>query len=242
VVDRYGPVLSAQFATAPIHRRREALAAALLETTGARSLVARPGGYEEEEGIELSAVPFARGEPVPDLVGVVEEGMRLTVSPKEGQKTGHYVDQRESRVRAAEVAAGGSVLDLFAGTGGFSIQALRAGAAASLAVDASARALEAASRNAALNGVADRLETSKGDVRPVLAALRGAERAFDLVVLDPPNLFPRHGPGPAAVKAHRELLVQVSVLRELGAGPDHPVSPGTPEGRYLTGFLLRVRP
>jgi hypothetical protein len=32
------------------------------------------------------------------------------------------------------------------------------------------------------------------------------------------------------------------VLRVLGAGPDHPVALSAPEGRYLTGLLLRVEP
>lgn len=41
----------------------------------------------------------------------------------------------------------------------------------------------------------------------------------------------------AAVDARRE----VQVLRQLGPGADHPVSLGHPEGRYLTGMLLRVR-
>jgi 23S rRNA G2069 N7-methylase RlmK/C1962 C5-methylase RlmI len=33
-----------------------------------------------------------------------------------------------------------------------------------------------------------------------------------------------------------------SVLRVLEAGPDHPVDLRAPEGRYLTGLLLRVAP
>ena len=33
---------------------------------------------------------------------------------------------------------------------------------------------------------------------------------------------------------------RVQVLGELGAGPDHPVSIDHPEGRYLTGLLLRT--
>ena len=40
----------------------------------------------------------------------------------------------------------------------------------------------------------------------------------------------------AAVDAHR----QVQVLRQLGAGADHPVSLAHPEGEYLKGLLLRV--
>jgi len=50
-----------------------------------------------------------------------------------------------------------------------------------------------------------------------------------------PELFAKIAFG-AALDAGRAL----SVLRELGAPSDHPVSLAHPEGRYLTGLLLRV--
>jgi len=50
-----------------------------------------------------------------------------------------------------------------------------------------------------------------------------------------PELFGKIAFG-AALDAGR----RVSVLRELGAPSDHPVSLDHPEGRYLTGLLLRV--
>jgi 23S rRNA (cytosine1962-C5)-methyltransferase len=217
------------------------------------------------------------GEPVAETLEVLEEGMRLAVEPHAGQKTGHYADQRENRVRVAEVAAGAAVLDLYAGTGGFSVQALRHGAASSHAVESSARAVRALRENAARNGVGERLEAIEGDVRHALADLRAARRTFDVVVADPPNFFPRRGGVGTALKAYRELNVRaltrvrpggllatfscsasldtpalvdlvrsaardcrrgVSVVREMTAGPDHPVA--MPEGRYLSGLLLHV--
>jgi 23S rRNA (cytosine1962-C5)-methyltransferase len=50
-----------------------------------------------------------------------------------------------------------------------------------------------------------------------------------------PDLFGKIAFG-AALDAGR----RVSVLRELGAPSDHPVSLDHPEGRYLSGLLLRV--
>ncbi len=281
VVDRLGPVLVAQFATAPMFRRRAWLAERLLARTGASGLLARPGGHEEEEGIALADVAFVAGAPVAAEVEAREAGLVLSLAPHEGQKTGHYVDQRENRVLVGQLAGGLTVLDLFAGTGGFALQALKAGALRALAVDASARALAQAEANATRNGLRERLATVKGDVRAVLGSLRGEDRAFDVVVLDPPSLFPRRGPPGAALKGYRELNVQalthvkpggllatftcsgrlpreeflelvraaarechaeLRVLRELTAGPDHPWSLAAPEGRYLTGLLLRVNP
>jgi 23S rRNA (cytosine1962-C5)-methyltransferase len=170
VVDRFGPWLVAQFATAPMARRRERLATALLAASGARGLVARAGGHEAEEGIEADAVAFAAGEPVPERIEVREAGLVLAVHPHEGQKTGHYADQRENRVLVGAAARGVEVLDLFAGTGGFALHALRGGASSALAVDGSARALATAEENARANGIAG-LATQKADVRVALQEL-----------------------------------------------------------------------
>ncbi|MDJ0522242.1 MAG: class I SAM-dependent rRNA methyltransferase [Planctomycetota bacterium] len=40
--------------------------------------------------------------------------------------------------------------------------------------------------------------------------------------------------------AARECRRSIRVLRELGAGPDHPVAGSLPTSRYLTGFLLQI--
>jgi 23S rRNA (cytosine1962-C5)-methyltransferase len=147
------------------------------------------------------------------------------------------------------------------------------------AVDSSERSVEAARRNAERNGVADRIEVERADVKTKLTLLRDARRSYELIIVDPPNFFPRGGSARGGEKAHRELNVRAMsrvavggflatfncsakmeplgflamlrsaagecrrsfrVLRELGAGPDHPVAAGLPAGRYLTGFLLQI--
>lgn len=277
VVDRLGDVLVAQFGVGATHRRRDALAALLLKRTGARTLVSRTAGFEDVEGI--TGEPLLVGPEPEETVAIVECGMTLEASPRRGQKTGHYVDQRENRRLVGELAGGLDVLDLYAGTGGFSVQCLRHGATQVLAVDASERSMAAAQRNAERNGVVERFEARPGDAKAALATLRAEKRRFDLVVCDPPNFFPRRGAERGAMKAHRELNVRAlsrvrpdgylatfscsarldgprllemlrsaarecrrpfRVLRELGAGPDHPVASGLPEGRYLAGVLLQV--
>jgi 23S rRNA (cytosine1962-C5)-methyltransferase len=279
IVDRLGDVLVAQFATRPMHARREALGERLIAETGASALLARAAGFEEVEGIPEDDVAFALGAAIPERVAIREEGLHLEAQPRAGQKTGHYADQRENRLLVGRMAAGQDVLDLYAGTGGFSLQALRHGARSAEAVDASARCIESVARHADLNGVAARCEAVRADVRAHLAALRSARRRFGLVVVDPPNFMPRRGSDRGALRAYRELNVRAlsrvepdgflatftcsaklragpflellrsasrecrrgfDVLRELGAGPDHPVAPGLPEGRYLSGLLLRV--
>jgi len=281
VVDRFGPVLVAQFATRPLVARRAAIAPLLLAASGARSLVARPGGKEEEEGIAGDEVSFVAGDPAPERVEIVEEGLRLCVDLRRGQKTGHYVDQRENRRLVASAAAGARVLDLYAGTGGFGLRALLAGAAHASAVDSSGPALECARENAARNGVLARYETVEVDAMEHLSTLARAKTEYDVVVVDPPRFAATRAGLARAIDAYRRLNVRaltrvvpggllatfscsglvdpepfaemlraagrecrrtLSVLRTLSAGPDHPVDLSAPEGRYLTGLLVQVRP
>ena len=216
VVDRYGDLLVAQFATASMHRRREGLTKALLAGSGATSLLARPGGYEREEGIRSEDVAFEVGGPVAPARWVREAGLDVEIEPRAGQKTGHYVDQRENRVLVGALAGGLEVLDLYAGTGLFSVQALKQGAATALAVDGSAAAVARARRHAERNQVAASFEGREGDVREVLTELKAAERRFGLVVVDPPNFFPRRGGEGRARRAYRDLNVQA--LTRVAAG------------------------
>ncbi len=283
VADRYGDVVVAQFATRPVLARRARLADLLLRASGATSLVARESGREDEEGIAPDEVPFAAGGPAPAAVEIREEGVRLLVDLARGQKTGHYVDQRENRRLVAEVSRGGTVLDLYAGTGGFGLRACLAGATSVLAVDSSAAAVEAARGNAVRNGVdaaCGRYEAERGDVEEVLRALRDEGRTFDVVVADPPRFASARSHLDRALKAYRELNARalsrvvpggflatfscsglldppgfeevvkgaarecgrtVSIVRTLSAGPDHPVDLAAPQGRYLTGLLVRAR-
>ncbi len=281
VVDRFGPVLVAQFSTRPLVARRAVLAGMLLAASGARSLLSRPGGKEEEEGIAGDEVSCVVGDPAPDRVEIVEEGLRLAVDLRRGQKTGHYVDQRENRRLVASAAAGARVLDLYAGTGGFGLRALLAGAAHAVAVDSSGPALETARENAVRNAVAPRYETVEADAMEHLATLARAKTEYDVVVVDPPRFAATRAGLPRAIDAYRRLNVRamtrvapggllatfscsglvepepfaemvraagrecrrtLSVLRTFTAGPDHPVDLSAPEGRYLTGLLLSVRP
>lgn len=205
VVDRFGPVLVAQFATKPLVRRREALARALLAATGARALVARAGGKEDEEGIAADDVAFALGDPPTQPVFVREDGVLLEVDVRQGQKTGHYADQRENRRLVAEVAGGGRVLDLFAGTCGFAVRALKAGAASAEAVDASGGALAAGTRNAARNGVGAGLAVVEADVGERLDAHARAKTSFDVVVCDPPRFAPTKASLDRALRAYQAV-------------------------------------
>jgi 23S rRNA (cytosine1962-C5)-methyltransferase len=60
-------------------------------------------------------------------------------------------------------------------------------------------------RNAELNGVADRVDGRRGDVFDSLRALRGEQRRFDIVVVDPPAFMRRKKDRRAGIEAYRRL-------------------------------------
>ena len=60
---------------------------------------------------------------LPEQCFIEEHGMQLVVELWRGQKTGLFLDHRESRRRVRDIAAGLRVLNLYGYTGGFSIAA-----------------------------------------------------------------------------------------------------------------------
>jgi len=204
VVDRYGEVLVVQVACLGMEQRRELLFDALEEVFAPRAIVERNDTvWRSQEGLD-KRVGVVRGEVGPE-VALVEHGIRYGVDVLEGQKTGWFLDQRDHRLAIRPYAAGARVLDLCCYQGGFSLNALAAGAESVRAVDVSARALERVVANAKANDLEARLTVQKGDVMALAGGGPPGGDPFDLVVLDPPN-FTRNRKGvPKARKAYRKL-------------------------------------
>jgi 23S rRNA (cytosine1962-C5)-methyltransferase len=143
-------------------------------------------------------------------VEVLEHGLVFGVDLVHGQKGGLFLDQRENRVRVAEMARGRRVLNLFGYTGGFSLHAARGGALATTTLDVARGAIEAAksnfSRNAGRLGTAPAAsEFVVGDAFEFLEAARAAERRWDLVISDPPSFAPSERAREAALSTYRRL-------------------------------------
>src|SRR5205814_10216255 len=103
---------------------------------------------------------------VPDVIAIDDEGLSLEVTPRSGQKTGLYLDQRDNRARLARHLApmtGARVLDVFSYVGMWSFAALRAGAASTLGIDSSAPAIDAARRTAERNAFTERAHFVESD-------------------------------------------------------------------------------
>jgi 23S rRNA (cytosine1962-C5)-methyltransferase len=130
-----------------------------------------------------------RGSAAPEELGIVEEGMRLRVRLGDGLSTGLFLDQRSNRRRVRELAAGMTVLNLFAYTCAFTVAAALGGARRTISVDASVAALERGRDNLAHAGVLDGGDHvfAAADVFSWLARAQRRSERFDIVVLDPPS-------------------------------------------------------
>jgi 23S rRNA (cytosine1962-C5)-methyltransferase len=185
-VDRYDRWLVAQFSSLALYARRELIVRLLIELTGVEGIIARTErGIAQKEGLKagehvtIGSIP---GEPVE----IVENELTYRVDLRSGQKTGFYLDQRVNRREVAGYCRGKRVLDLFCFSGGFSLNAARAGAVRALGVDSSAPAIELARQHAILNRI-DTAEFQTGDVLEVLERLRSDGQRFDMVICDPPK-------------------------------------------------------
>jgi 16S rRNA (guanine966-N2)-methyltransferase len=113
-------------------------------------------------------------------------GRRLATVP--GLKTRPTADRtRESVFNILGPTLDGlHVLDLFAGTGAFGIEALSRGAAAACLVDVGREALKVLAANVAALGLAQRAQVVRWDAARSLNCLRDREPKFGLVFMDPP--------------------------------------------------------
>lgn len=122
--------------------------------------------------------------PPPRFV-IREYDLQFAVSFQEGHNTGLFLDIKWARQKIKElVTPGGEVLNLFSYTGGFSLAAARAGAGRVIEVDSSAKWLNWAKGNQALNGVTV-VRQRREDALKFLHKQK--KEAFDLIVCDPPT-------------------------------------------------------
>jgi len=204
VADRYADVVVVKLTSAGMALRREAVARAL------RTASAAPVGFERADSAAARREGFAPrqgplwGDPPTGPVAIQERGRRYRVDVLAGQKTGFYLDQRDSRDLVGVLAEGRRVLDVFAYTGGFSVAAARGGARSVTAVESSGAALALASENLAANapGLAPKLiETD------AFRFLREDAGSYDLIVLDPPPLARQRRDVPRAARAYKDALL-----------------------------------
>ena len=203
IADRYGDYIVCQFFTAGIDALKPVFLEALAAELKPKGIYERSeGGVRDEEGLAPS-VGVVYGEEPPDLIEIEEHGNRFLADIRGGQKTGFFLDQRDNRALVAALAPGMNVFNCFAYTGGFSVYALKAGAARVISLDSSTPALDLAKRNLRLNG----LEAHDNDFirADAFSYLKNFNEKIDILILDPPSLAHRRGDVEAAAGGYKFL-------------------------------------
>jgi len=190
VIDIYGATAVVQAHSVGMHVVRQQVAQALKDVMGERlqnifykseTTLPFKAGLGQENGFLLGGSP--------DDVAM-ENGLRFHIDWLRGQKTGFFVDQRDNRSLLERYSAGRHVLNMFCYTGGFSVYAMRGGAALVHSVDSSAKAVDLVNANVELNFPGDtRHEAFAEDAFRFLQQME--QDAYDLIVLDPPA-FAKH--------------------------------------------------
>ena len=190
VVDKFADVLVVESLALGIDKLKTTILDILVKVLAEDGITIR-GVYERsdakvrlKEGMER--VKGFLSEPFDPVVEIVENGIRYQVDVAEGQKTGFFLDQKCNRLAIQPLAKGGRALDCFTHTGAFALNAAKGGAAEVIGVDASQLGVDQAAKNAALNGMSDRVRFLCRDVFELLPELYRQGEQFDLVVLDPP--------------------------------------------------------
>jgi 23S rRNA (cytosine1962-C5)-methyltransferase len=216
VIDRYGETVVLQLSSAGAMRWRDAIADAVMEVVQPHTIYERSDAdVLALEGLQ-PRVGLLRGTAPASPLLVYETGAVFEVDVPHGHKTGFYLDQRGNRARVRELAGKRDVLDCFAYTGGFTVNALAGGAAKVTAIDSSGPALELLKRNVALNKL-PACECLEGDVFQLLRKMRDQARSFDLIVLDPPKFAPTAAHAEKASRAYKDInLLAFKLLRAGG--------------------------
>ena len=192
-VDKYNDILVSQITTVGIEKRKDIIFEALLETFNEIGICIN-AIYERNDvksrqldGLSLYKDYYYASDSFDKNTKetiITENGIKYFVDFVDGQKTGFFLDQKFNRELVSKIVKGKKVLDCFTHTGSFGLNCVRGGASKVTSVDISELAIEQSKRNAALNGMSDKIDFVCADVFEYLDSIN--KKDYDLIILDPP--------------------------------------------------------
>ena len=235
IADRFGGVIVLQVLALGMERYTQVIADALIACEQPTCLLLNnDDAIRIKEGMTCFT-KVLHGE-LPEETIISENGVKLAVDVRGGQKTGYFLDQKDNHLFLRQFCRDARVLDCFSYIGGFALNAAMGGAREVTAVDISESAVELIRRNAALNGAG--INAVCANCFDFLRAQVKAGEKYDVVVLDPPAFTKAHANMANACRGYKEIAL--SAMRLLPAGgvlATHSCSYHMPEDVFVNTVL-----
>ena len=189
IIDKFDKWVSIQFRNSGVEIFRQEILEAVKKYIKPKGIYERSDvenriieGVEEKTGVLFGEIP--------ERIIMEDNGIKYSIDIVDGQKTGFFLDQRDSRKFISKYINNQTrFLDVFSSSGGFSMAALKCGAKKVVALDKDAHALELCYENYKLNDFSSNFSTVEGDAFLMLNTLTTRNKKFDIITLDPPSLI-----------------------------------------------------
>jgi 23S rRNA (cytosine1962-C5)-methyltransferase len=218
ILDRFKDICVVQFLSAGTEYYKDDILQSILESTGVSKIYERSDvDVRQLEGM-VNSNGLRVGESLVTPVEILENEMKFLVDIVEGHKTGFYLDQRDNRFLARNIAKERNVLDCFSYTGGFAVNCLAGGARSVTVVESSEPAKDLARKNILLNKLnMERVSFIEQDVFKYLRTLRDKGDTYDLIILDPPKFAATASQAERAARGYKDInLLAFKLLNKNG--------------------------
>ena len=190
IIDKFDKYVSIQFRNSGVEVFRQDVIEAVKKYLKPKGIYERSDVENRViEGVETkTGIIFGE---IPERTIMVDNGVKYSIDIVDGQKTGFFLDQRDSKKFIAKYINNHTrFLDVFSSSGGFSMAALKNGAKEVVAMDKDSHALELCYENYKLNEFTADFSTVEGDAFLMLNTLATRNnKKFDIITLDPPSLI-----------------------------------------------------
>ena len=190
IIDKFDKYVSIQFRNSGVEVFRQDVIEAVKKYLKPKGIYERSDVENRViEGVETkTGIIFGE---IPERTIMIDNGVKYGIDIVDGQKTGFFLDQRDSRKFIAKYINNQTrFLDVFSSSGGFSMAALKNGAKEVVAMDKDSHALELCYENYKLNEFTADFSTVEGDAFLMLNTLATRNnKKFDIITLDPPSLI-----------------------------------------------------
>ena len=235
IADRFGDVIVLQVLALGMEKYTQVIADTLVACENPKCLLLNnDDAIRRKEGMERFT-KVLHGQ-LPEETVINENGVKLSVDVKGGQKTGYFLDQKDNHLFVRQFCRDARVLDCFSYIGGFALNAAAAGAKEVTAVDISENAVELIKRNAELNDM--QVNTVCANCFDFLRQQVKEKQRYDVIVLDPPAFTKAHANMANACRGYKEIAL--SAMRMLEAGgvlATHSCSYHMPEDVFVNTVL-----